>query len=149
MEPTDFEEQIVEKISGLDIRSHPRLVEDAARLLRQSQEHRTAGTRLAAQMEKFLRDASDGGVEEARRSLADRAEDVLLKSDGPRHYREIADEIQAAGFQHSRVPKSPKQLADSVWTAMYDDSKQRFRKVGRGVWDLASRHADSEAAGAG
>jgi hypothetical protein len=27
---------------------------------------------------------------------------------------------------------------------MYDDSKKRFVKVGRGIWDLAARHDSKE-----
>lgn len=53
-------------------------------------------------------------------------------------YREIAAVIKSRGFTHAREPKNPeKQLADSVWTAMYED--ERFTKVGRGIFDLAER----------
>lgn len=49
-------------------------------------------------------------------------------------YREIAAVIRSRGFVHAREPKNPeKQLADSVWTAMYEDD--RFDKVGRGIFD--------------
>jgi hypothetical protein len=53
-------------------------------------------------------------------------------------YREIAAIIRSRGFRHARTPKNPeKQLADSVWTAMYEDP--RFTKVGRGIFDLKKR----------
>lgn len=74
------------------------------------------------------------------RSLADWAYEVLVEEGKPMRYREIAAAIKARGFTHAREPKNPeKQLADSVWSAMYED--KRFTKVGRGIFDLTERVA--------
>jgi len=127
-------------INATDVVKLPDRVAEGARLLSQYQAKRLELERVAVQVEAFLADR--GGRDGAGKSLADWAEEVLLDSDGPRRYREIAAEIHGRGFRHARTPKSPDQLGDSVWTAMYEDGRKRFVKVGRGVWDLASRHPD-------
>jgi HB1/ASXL restriction endonuclease-like protein with HTH domain len=140
-----LEERLAHEVDALDVRREAARVALGARLLLQYQEKTQELAHVVAQINAFL---GDGGrpVEEVK-SLADWAEEVLVESGGPRRYREIASEIHGRGFRHARTPKSPDQLADSVWTAMYDDSKKRFVKVGRGVWDLAARHQVEERTG--
>jgi hypothetical protein len=130
--------RLARAISALDVSANPQRVERGARLLGELQAVMRQHASVAADAERFIT-GTDLRLRASNKSLADWAEEVLLTSDGPRRYREIAAEIRALGFQHAREPKSPDQLADSVWSAMYEDSK-RFIKVGRGIWDLAARH---------
>ena len=96
------------------------------------------GESLERQVQALERSGGDVGVAEIGMTLADRAYDVLRDEGSAMRYREIAAVVKSRGFRHSREPKNPeKQLADSVWTAMYEDS--RFTKVGRGVFDLSER----------
>ena len=136
----DLQVQLAKSIAALDVAANPRRVEEGARLLGQLQEATREQERLAAHAERFIA-GTEARLEASHKSIADWAEEVLLASEGPRRYREIAAEIRARGFQHARAPKSPDQLADSVWSAMYED--ERFIKVGRGIWELVSRHTAS------
>ena len=69
---------------------------------------------------------------------ADWCEDILKRADGPRRYGDIADQMYDEGYRHGVTVKNPdRQLKDSIWVAMNEDD--RFVKVGRGVFDLASR----------
>jgi hypothetical protein len=128
--------QLARAIAALDVEANPRRVEEGARLLRELQAATREQERLAAHAEAFIAGTALR-VAPRHKSLADWAEEVLLASPGPRRYREIAAEIRASGFQHTRTPKSPDQLSDSVWSAMYEDD--RFVRVGRGIWELTAR----------
>jgi hypothetical protein len=131
-------QRLTQELMGLDITKSPGRVAAGAALLEQIQEHDRQGERLLRQVADFLSGTSE---HEDGRSLADRAEEVLINNGGPMRYREIAAEIRGRGFKHAHTPKNPNQLADSTWSAMYEDS--RFVKVGRGIWDLASRQNGS------
>ena len=136
---TNLAQSLATALKKLDVEKDPRRVAVGATLLNDLQEHAERGARLEVQAKQFL--AGDVvKTPNGHKSLADWAEEVLLDSDGPMRYREIAAEIRGRGFQHSHEPKNANQLADSVWSAMYEDSRKRFMKVGRGIWDLASRH---------
>jgi hypothetical protein len=133
-------ETLADALKAIDVTKEPRRVAQGAMLLESVQEHEQKTARLAAQVEEFLagktRDASANG----HKPLADWAFEVLSDSAGPMRYREIAAEIRGRGFRHAREPKyGEAQLPDSVWSAMHEDPKKRFTKVGRGVWDLSQR----------
>ncbi len=129
-------------VKNVDMDDDPARLEAGARLLGEVKEAAREQDLLAERVRLYIEE-SEAGRPVATKSLADWAEEVLLSSDGARRYREIAAEIRARGFRHARVPKSPDQLADSVWTAMYEDP--RFVKVGRGIWDLVIRRPDAAA----
>jgi hypothetical protein len=137
---TNAAERLANDLKGLDVTSEPGRVATGAALLEQIQEHDRQGDRLLQQVRDYLSDKSD---REDDRSLADRAAEVLADNGEPMRYREIAAEIRGRGFKHAYTPKNPNQLADSVWSAMYEDRAKRFVKVGRGIWDLASRQNGS------
>jgi hypothetical protein len=131
-------EKLTHALTAIDVAQEPRRVAQGATLLEQVQAHEQREAQLSAQVEEFLAGRSET-VPVDQKPLADWAEEVLLDSRGPMRYREIAAEIRSRGFRHAREPKWPNQLADSVWSAMYEDSKKRFVKVGRGIWDLSAR----------
>lgn len=125
-------------IQTTDLAENPLLVSDGARLLSEVQRWEEQGEALEKRVEALERSGSDSDVAELGKSLADRAFDVLRDEGKAMRYREIAAIVRSRGFRHAREPKNPeKQLADSVWTAMYEDP--RFTKVGRGVFDLSER----------
>jgi hypothetical protein len=130
--------RLTRELKTLDVTKEPGRVAAGALLLEELQEHERQGQRLVQRVSDFLarstEAASDG------RSLADRAAEVLRDAGKPMRYREIAAEIRGRGFQHSRQPKNPDQLADSTWSAMFEDPAKRFIKVGRGIWDLSERN---------
>lgn len=124
------------RITDVDV--SPLLVADSARLLSEVQRWEEQGASLEKRVAALERSGGDADAAELGKSLADRAFDVLRDEGRAMRYREIAAVIRSRGFRHAREPKNPeKQLADSVWTAMYEDS--RFTKVGRGVFDLSER----------
>lgn len=125
-------------IEGTDIEKNPLLIADGARLLSEVQNWEAAGRSLEKRLEGLERSGGSVDAIHLSRSLADRAFEVLADEGKAMRYREIAAVIKSRGFRHAREPKNPeKQLADSVWSAMYEDS--RFTKVGRGVFDLTER----------
>jgi hypothetical protein len=124
-------------INGADVDESPLLISDSARLLSDVQQWEEKGRRLEKRVAALERSAASDAWTQPK-SLADWAHDVLLDRGAPMPYREIAAVIRSQGFKHVREPKNPeKQLADSVWTAMYEDD--RFTKVGRGVFELTDR----------
>lgn len=117
----------------------PLLVADAARLLSEVQECEERRARLEARVSALERHGHSPAGTGPGKSLADWAYEVLVDNGKPMPYREIAAVIRSRGFTHAREPKNPeKQLADSVWTAMYED-RDRFTKVGRGIFELNER----------
>jgi|GEM_PF-3561500 len=134
---TELSTRLKQLIKSTDIEESPLLVADGAKLLSEVQQWEEKGERLKRRVASLERSASadDDG---APKSLADWAFEILGDEEGPMPYREIAAVIRARGFKHAREPKNPeRQLADSVWSAMYEDD--RFVKVGRGIFDLAER----------
>jgi hypothetical protein len=125
-------------IKTTDLGENPLLVSDGARLLAEVQRWEAQGESFEKRVAALERSGGDADVAELGKSLADRAYDVLRDEGKAMRYREIAAVVRSRGFRHAREPKNPeKQLADSVWTAMYEDD--RFTKVGRGVFDLSER----------
>lgn len=132
-------ERITALVQATDIERNPLLVAEGARLLSEVQGWEATGRSLEKRVEGLERSESVPGTGALNKSLADRAYEVLLDEGEAMRYREIAAAIKSRGFRHAREPKNPeKQLADSVWTAMYED-RRRFTKVGRGVFDLTER----------
>lgn len=124
-------------IKGTDLDASPLVIAEGAKLLSEVHAWEEKGEQLRRRVEAIERSATlpDAGTP---RSLADWAYEILLGEGEPMRYREIAAVIKSRGFKHSREPKNPeKQLADSLWTAMYEDD--RFTKVGRGIFDLTER----------
>lgn len=138
-------ERLARALSQIDIASEPLKLARGATLLEQVQRFEQEHSRLERQVDDFLANRGAPRVM-SHKSLADWAYEVLRDNPGPMRYREIAAEIRGRGFQHAHEPKSPNQLSDSVWSAMYEDSKQRFVKVGRGIWDLVERQEDARGA---
>jgi hypothetical protein len=137
---------LLEALDGIEVAAAPRRFADGALLLEEVQELEQRTARLEGQVRAFVADDASLPAN-GHRSLADWAYEVLKDSSGPMRYREIAAEIRGRGFRHARQPKHGEaQLADSVWSAMYEDPGKRFVKVGRGIWDLAERvrHPDAE-----
>jgi hypothetical protein len=131
-------ERLKDMIQATDVDKNPLLIADSARLLSEVQDWEATGVALEKRVGGLERSGGAPDAVDLTRSLADRAYEVLLEEGQAMRYREIAAAIKARGFRHAREPKNPeKQLADSVWTAMYEDD--RFTKVGRGVFDLAER----------
>ncbi|HEX5308681.1 MAG TPA: HTH domain-containing protein [Solirubrobacteraceae bacterium] len=128
----------------MNLAQEPGKVAQGAMLLEEIQEHERKGEQLTRRVSAFLAGDTSSATTNGSKSLADWAEEVLKDSAGPMRYREIAAEIRGRGFQHARTPKSPDQLADSVWSAMYEDPKKRFVKVGRGIWDLVQRNSAND-----
>jgi HB1, ASXL, restriction endonuclease HTH domain len=125
-------------IERTEIDRDPLLVADSARLLSEVQQWEEKGGRLDNRVSALERHGHSPAGSGPGKSLADWAYAVLSDDGGPMPYREIAAVIKARGFTHAREPKNPeKQLADSVWSAMYED--ERFEKVGRGIFDLTER----------
>jgi HB1/ASXL restriction endonuclease-like protein with HTH domain len=125
-------------IEGTKVETNPLLVADGARLLSEVQQWEEKGERLQKRVSALEQSASAPDSAVGPKSLADWAYEVLLDEGTAMPYREIAAIIKSRGFKHARVPKNPeRQLADSVWSAMYED--ERFTKVGRGIFDLAER----------
>jgi hypothetical protein len=131
-------ERLKTLVRETDIEENPLLVADGARLLSEVQSWEATGKALEKRVTGLERSGGIPDAVDSARSLADRAFEVLRNEGQAMRYREIAAVIKSRGFRHSREPKNPeKQLADSVWTAMYEDD--RFTKVGRGVFDLNER----------
>lgn len=125
-------------IHETDVEATPLLVADGARLLSEVQNWEATGESLEKRVDALERSSGDSETVDLGGSLADRAFEVLTDEGKAMRYREIAAVIKSRGFRHAREPKNPeKQLSDSVWTAMYEDN--RFKKVGRGIFDLANR----------
>lgn len=125
-------------IERTEIDRDPLLVADAARLLSEVQQWEEKGSRLDNRVTALEQHGHSPAGAGQGKSLADWAYEVLLDNGSAMPYREIAAVIKSRGFTHAREPKNPeKQLADSVWSAMYEDD--RFTKVGRGIFDLAER----------
>lgn len=138
----ELSERLKTLIKEADIDKSPLLVADGARLLSEVHDWEERGERLRRRVEALERSSTSAALATTPRTLADWAHEILLDEGVPMPYREIAAVIKSRGFKHSREPKNPeKQLADSVWTAMYED--KRFTKVGRGIFDLADRAAVS------
>jgi hypothetical protein len=136
-------ETLAKALVGIDVVAEPRRVAQGATLLEQVQKLEQEQRRLSVLVDAFVGGGgTSSSASEGYKSLADRAFEVLRDNPGPMPYREIAAEIRGRGFQHAHQPKSPNQLSDSVWSAMYEDSQKRFVKVGRGIWDLRERHPD-------
>lgn len=125
-------------IERTDVERDPLLIADAARLLSEVQQWEEKGERLENRISALERHGHSAAGTGPGKSLADWAHEVLAEEGKPMPYREIAAVIKSRGFIHAREPKNPeKQLADSVWTAMYEDD--RFTKVGRGIFELTER----------
>ena len=136
---TNLSVQLVNSLAKVNLTEEPGKVAQGALLLEEIQEHERRTQQLARRVSAFVLGDTPAQTTSGPKSLADWAEEVLKDNSGSMRYREIAAEIRGRGFQHARTPKSPDQLADSVWSAMYEDPR-RFVKVGRGVWDLAWRY---------
>jgi len=133
-------ERLIEGLKSIDVASAPRRLAQGAMLLEAVQQHDTRGARLTAQVAAFLAGVDERPAAEEQKPLSDWAYEVLRDHGAPMRYREIAAEIRGRGFRHAREPKhGDAQLPDSVWSAMYEDPQKRFRKVGRGIWDLSER----------
>lgn len=137
---TNISAHLVHALAKMNLAQEPGKVAQGALLLEEIQEHERKGEQLARRVSTFLAADTPAPTTHGSKSLADWADEVLEDGTGPMRYREIAAEIRGRGFQHARTPKSPDQLADSVWSAMYEDPNKRFVKVGRGIWDLARRN---------
>lgn len=125
-------------IQGANIDSDALLVADGARLLSEVQQWEAKGERLEKRVAALENSGHAFSGANLGKSLADWAYEALLDNGEAMPYREIAAVIKARGFTHAREPKNPeKQLADSVWSAMYEDD--RFTKVGRGIFELTER----------
>lgn len=125
-------------IARTDVEHEPLVVADAARLLSEVQQWEEKGQRLENRIAALERHGHRPAGTGPGKSLADWAYEVLTEEGHAMPYREIAAAIRARGFTHAREPKNPKkQLGDSVWSAMYED--HRFKKVGRGIFDLSER----------
>lgn len=132
--------KLAELLKNLDVTEDPRRMADGALLMAAAQEHERNGARLKAQIGEFIKGESPTALVDGHKPLADWAYEVLQDSPGPMPYREVAAEIRGRGFKHARQPKyGDAQLPDSVWSAMHEDPKKRFVKVGRGIWDLTER----------
>src|ERR1700704_1245346 len=130
--------RLKEAIESIDIAKEPLKVSNGAKRLSEVQRWERKGGGLEGEVKAFEQSAASPETAFTPTSLADWAFEVLRKEGGAMPYREIAAVIREQGFEHSREPKNPeKQLADSVWTAMYED--HRFTKVGRGIFDLTER----------
>lgn len=125
-------------IDSTSVDRDPLLVADAARLLSEVQQWEEKGQRLDTRISALETHGHTSSGSAQGKSLADWAYEVLTDDGRPMPYREIAAVIKSRGFVHAREPKNPeKQLADSVWSAMYEDD--RFTKVGRGIFELTER----------
>jgi hypothetical protein len=125
-------------IESIDIDRDPMAVSNSAKLLAEVKQWEKRGERLEGLVSALEQSTSSTDSFIAPASLADWAYRVLRTEGKAMPYREIAAAIKSQGFEHAREPKNPeKQLADSVWTAMYED--HRFTKVGRGIFDLTER----------
>lgn len=134
---SDLSTRLRDLISRTDLAAEPMRVSNAAKLLAEVQRWESQGESLRRQV-AALEGAEGSPSSELGKSLADRAFEVLKDEGEAMRYREIAAVIKSRGFRHAREPKNPdKQLSDSVWTAMHEDT--RFVKVGRGIFDLAER----------
>jgi hypothetical protein len=104
----------------------------------EAQRHGQALTHLTERTDQLLHPTSPTPVARHFDTQVEWCEDILKRSDGPRRYSDIADQMYDEGYQHTVTVKNPtRQLKDSIWVAMNED--ERFAKVGRGVFDLASR----------
>lgn len=131
-------ERLKALIEEADMDNDALLIADGARLLSEVQEWEAKGERLEKRVSALENSGHSFSGPNLGKSLADWAYEVLLDNAEAMPYREIASVIKARGFTHAREPKNPeKQLADSVWSAMYEDD--RFTKVGRGIFDLTER----------
>lgn len=68
-----------------------------------------------------------------RNRMRDLAEELLRQHGAPMHYSELA----AAIYSHLALEATepPKALN----TALHDDPAARFRRVGKGTWELAAK----------
>ena len=131
-------ERLTKLIKSTDVEANPLIVAEGARLLAEAQELEHKEMRLTKRVDALEASPESYGEPGTHKSLAEWAYEVLSESDEPMRYRHIAVAIKERGFRHASKPKHPeKQLADSVWTAMYEDD--RFVKVGRGIFDLTER----------
>jgi len=135
-------DELSNRLKGLVERTkvdqEPLLLADAARLFSEVKDWEEKGRRLENRVSALEHHDYSPARSGPGKSLADWADEILTEEGRPMPYREIAAAIKARGFTHAREPKNPeKQLADSVWTAMYEDD--RFTKVGRGIFDLTER----------
>jgi hypothetical protein len=74
-------------------------------------------------------------------SLRGCAERALVEEDGPLDLELWAERIREMGFNHPWNPRNPRQLEASL-TALPHQTPV-FVRVGRGIYDLASRHTGS------
>lgn len=134
----ELSERLKMLIARTDVDSNPLLVANAARMLADAKQLEERWERFARKIDSLEQTGEAGSQTVPQKSQAEWAHEILADGDGPMHYRDIATEMTSRGYRHAREPKNPeKQLGDSVWTAMYEDG--RFRKVGRGLFDLAAR----------
>lgn len=116
---------------------------DAAGLLAdaasEAQRHGQVVQQLSVRADELLDPRPEPVVARHFDTQADWCEDILKRSEGPRRYADIGDQMYAEGYAHSvRVKNPDRQLKDSIWVAMNEDN--RFVRVGRGKFDLAARH---------
>lgn len=134
----ELSDRLAQLVQGTDLRDHPELVSKGARLLSEVQKWEEEGELLRKAIDAFERSTADPSAEaDSPKSLADWAYEVLLDEGSAMPYREITEAIKSRGYKHTRMPKDPNQLYDSVWGAIKKD--QRFTKVERGVYDLTER----------
>jgi HB1, ASXL, restriction endonuclease HTH domain len=63
-------------------------------------------------------------------TMLDASEQVLLKSDGPLHARDIAESLKEYGKNTT---------ASSLSGSLVQDTKKRFKNIGGNTWDLVER----------
>jgi hypothetical protein len=63
-------------------------------------------------------------------TMLDASEQVLLKSDGPLHARDIAERLKEYGKNTT---------ASSLSGSLVQDTKKRFKNIGNNTWDLVNR----------
>jgi hypothetical protein len=135
-------ERLGDYIKAHDPVADPRYAQVAGLLAEaatEAQRHGQTLTQLSDRADQLLQAASAAVVARHFDTQSDWCEDILKRSEGPRRYGDIADQMYAEGYRHAVTVKNPdRQLKDSIWVAMDEDD--RFLKVGRGVFDLASRH---------
>jgi hypothetical protein len=108
----------------------------------EAQRHGQTLAQLSERTDQLLQAASVPVVARHFDTQADWCDDILKRSDGPRRYSDIADQMYEEGYRHAVTVKNPdRQLRDSIWVAMNEDA--RFVKVRRGTFDLVSRQPDS------
>lgn len=134
-------EQLGDYVKEHDPATDPKYAQVAGLLAEagtEAQRHGQTLTQLSERADELLRAAAAAVIERYFETQADWCEDILKRSTGPRRCGDIADQMYEEGYRHAVTLRNPdRQLKDSIWVAMNEDD--RFVKVGRGIFDLASR----------